>query len=360
MNKEPELYPDNNGVDKHRKGYIAAFIVIILVLLAAIVPLPYYIEMPGSAEELTDVVTVDGKKDEHKGAFMLTTVGVRQATAVQLVAAKFSDFDEILTKEEMFGTATDDAYNRMQENYMTSSQNTAMQVALDLADIPYTMEYQGIYVMDVTKESQFLNKLEVGDIVTSVNGQTFKSTDDFMSYVSSLKVGDTAKVVYKRDGKENSASGKLIKLSTGKTGIGISLTDNTAINPSVKIKFSTEGIGGPSAGLMFTLETYGLLSNQDLRKGHMIAGTGTMSSDGTVGRIGGIDKKIVAATKEKAEIFFAPDDVITAEMLKYYPDMKSNYEEALAAAKKIDSKMKIVPVKTVQDALDYLKTLEEK
>ena len=346
---------------KNKKYFIGIFVALVIAILVTVVPLPYYLEVPGSAEKLTDVVTVDGKKDENKGAFMLTTVGIQQASAAQLLVAKFSDFTDIMTKEELFGTSTDEAYNRMQENYMTSSQNAAMQVALDLADIPYTLKYQGIYVMDVTAESSFKDKLEIGYIVTSVDGQTFESTDEFMTYVASLKVGDKVTITYERDAKAATTSGKLIKLeSTGKAGIGISLTDNTEIEPSVDIKFATDGIGGPSAGLMFTLETYSLLSQKDLRRGHLIAGTGTIAADGTVGRIGGIDKKVVAATNEKAEIFFAPDDEITDEMLKYYPDMKSNYQEALAAAKKIKSSMKIVPVKTVQDALDYLATLEEK
>ncbi len=118
------------------------------------------------------------------------------------------------------------------------------------------------------------------------------------------------------------------------------------------------GKGTPSAGLMFTLQTYEQLSHKDLRKGHEIAGTGTMNSQGIVGRIGGIDKKVVTASENGAEIFFAPDDEITSEMKKVEPKIKSNYQEAQEAAKKIGTKMKIVPVKTVQDALNYLEKLK--
>ncbi len=68
-------------------------------------------------------------------------------------------------------------------------------------------------------------------------------------------------------------------------------------------------------------------------------------------------KKVVAASKEGASIFFAPDDTIDPVIQANYPDMTSNYQEALKAAKKIDTKMKIVPVKTFQDAIDYLEGL---
>lgn len=109
---------------------------------------------------------------------------------------------------------------------------------------------------------------------------------------------------------------------------------------------------------MFSLEIYNQLTKNDLTKGHSIAGTGTIDPDGTVGRIGGIDKKVVAADNEGAEIFFAPDDEITPEMKKAYPNIQSNYKEAVKAAKDIGTKMKIVPVKTFDDALNYLKALK--
>ena len=145
-----------------------------------------------------------------------------------------------------------------------------------------------------------------------------------------------------------------------KAGIGIGLTDHTEIDSSIPVSIEAGDIGGPSAGLMFTLQTYEQLSHKDLRKGHEIAGTGTMNSQGIVGRIGGIDKKVVTASENGAEIFFAPDDEITSEMKKVEPKIKSNYQEAQEAAKKIGTKMKIVPVKTVQDALNYLEKLKQK
>ena len=109
--------------------------------------------------------------------------------------------------------------------------------------------------------------------------------------------------------------------------MGIGLVDDREIISDPKVKIKTESIGGPSAGLMFSLEIYNQLTKNDLTKGHSIAGTGTIDPDGTVGRIGGIDKKVVAADNEGAEIFFAPDDEITPEMKKAYPNIQSNYKK---------------------------------
>ena len=151
------------------------------------------------------------------------------------------------------------------------------------------------------------------------------------------------------------ADGKIIKLSNGKNGIGISLIDRTEAKGDVPVQFATQGIGGPSAGMMFSLAIYTQVADPDLRQGRHIAGTGTINQDGTVGDIGGIDKKVVAADKEGAEIFFAPNNPVSKEEKKANPKAKSNYETAKEAAKQIHSKMKIVPVKTLQDAIDYLK-----
>ena len=111
---------------------------------------------------------------------------------------------------------------------------------------------------------------------------------------------------------------------------------------------------------MFTLGILNQLLDKDLTKGYNIAGTGEMNEDGTVGRIGGVEKKVVAADEDHMEIFFAPDDKITNAMLKVNPSVKSNYEAAVETAKKIKTDMKIVPVKTIDDALNYLEQLEPK
>jgi PDZ domain-containing protein len=105
---------------------------------------------------------------------------------------------------------------------------------------------------------------------------------------------------------------------------------------------------------MFTLELYSLLSQKDIRHGLEIAGTGTMNSDGEVGRIGGIDKKVIAAEYAGADVFFAPDDPISDELKEKYPDIKTNYEEAVAAIKANKLNIEVVPIKTVNDAVKYL------
>lgn len=339
--------------------YFSLFILALMIAAGAFLPIPYYIEQPGATIDLKELITVNQQEDTSAGSFSLTSVGIRQATVFSAIGTKFSSFQELVSEEDLLGGATDEEYNRIQQYYMESSQNSAIEQALKLADLPYEMTYKGVYVMGVDPDSSFADKISVGDTVTAVNGKSFTSSQDFIDYVQSQSIGDEVTVTYTQDGEEKEATGALIELSTNqKAGIGISLVDHTEISSEQDIVIDAGSIGGPSAGLMFTLEIYQQLTG-DIRKGHQIAGTGTISSDGTVGRIGGIDKKVASASKNGAEIFFAPEDEITDEEREADPDIKTNYQEALAAAEKLGTDMKIVPVSNVQDALDYLAGLSK-
>ncbi len=318
------------------------------VLASLIVPIPYYIEAPGATIKLDELITVNDQKDQHSGSFALTSVGIRQATVATAVRAKFSDFQDLITKQELMGNATNEEYDRIQNYYMESSQNAAIEQALKLADKKYEMRYLGVYVLAIDPTSNFYGKISVGDTVTKVDGKSFENADDLVKYVHSQKVDQSVTVTYLQDGKEKEASGKLISLpkpNQGKAGIGITLTSHTEIESAEKVTFNVDNIGGPSAGLMFTLEIYQQLIAKDLRHGLAIAGTGTMNADGTVGQIGGIDKKVASADASGAKIFFAPKGETKDD---------TNYQEAKAAAEKLGTEMKIVPVSTLKDAVDYL------
>ncbi|SJZ84545.1 PDZ domain-containing protein [Pilibacter termitis] len=344
---------------KRNKGVVGLIVALLFVVAFVTVPLPYFIELPGPVEDLKPFVNVEGKEDEFKGSFNITTVSERRATGVSLLVSKFVPFTEIISERDMLGGATTEEYIQMNEFYMKSAQNAAKVEALKLAKMKYEMKFKGVYVMSISDDSAFKDQISVGDIVTGVNGKSFKSSKELVDYVHSQKIGNSATVEFTHDGKKKNAKGKLMKLPGTKfAGIGITLVDNTEITSEVPITYEAYGITGPSGGLMLTLETYTKITGKDIRKGKKIAGTGTMDFDGEVGRIGGIDKKVASASKQGAEIFFAPDDEITKEMKKYDPEIQSNYKEALAAAKKLKTKMKIIPVKTAKEALEYLEGMK--
>lgn len=72
------------------------------------------------------------------------------------------------------------------------------------------------------------------------------------------------------------------------------------------IGFDVKKTGGPSGGMVFAIGVIELLTKEDLLRGRHVAGTGTISTDGKVGAIGGINEKIMSAYKSGATLFLAP------------------------------------------------------
>lgn len=340
---------------KKIKVYVLTCVGIIILAILCFLPLPVYLETVGKAVNVADYVKVSGKTDKTKGKLMLTYVSLGRATPLLYLTSYLDKYTSRVPEEEISGNESDSEFDRVQTYYMNDAVNQAKAVSLRLAHKTYRQEYLGIYVMSILKNSTFKGKLEIGDTITAVNNKHFKSTADFMNYVRAQKRGTSLEITYLRKGKQKKVVGKTVKLpGTNRSGIGISLAERSRIISSTKIKTNMDGIGGPSAGLMLALQMYSQLSGTNLKLGRNIAGTGTISSDGKIGDIGGIDKKVIAADRAGAKVFFAPNNPVSKDEKKVDPQAISNYQEAKNTVKKSNLKIKIIPVKVITDAVTYL------
>ena len=337
-----------------KKIYIgSALIITIIFIWGMFYSLPYYVSKPGMAKELGPIITVEGG-DKDEGNFMLTTVRMGRANIFSYIEAKVRNYEElypldmILNKKE-----TEEEYNARQLHLMAGSKLNAIEVAYRKAGLPIKYKYKGIYVVQVIPDMPAYGKLSAGDRIFKVDGKQLPSSEKFIDYVSKKHAGDKVELTYLRNKSTKTVTLKLqaFKEDPQKVGIGISLVDDKEIIVDPKVKVKTDEIGGPSAGFMFSLEIYNQLAEGDLTKGYQIAGTGTIEVDGTVGPIGGIEQKIVAADKAGAEIFLAPNE----KGIK-----NSNYRDAVKTAREIKTKMKIVPIDTFDEAVSYLEKLKEK
>jgi Lon-like protease len=340
----------------NRKKIIRNILLIAAILLAiSFYYLPYYVSKPGMAKELEPIIEVEDGYDE-KGSFMLTTVRMGRANIYSYLMAKMSKYQELYTMDEIKGEdETDEEYNVRQLYLMDSSKWAAIEVAYKKANIPVDVRYKGVYVLNVVPDMPAEGKLQPADRIFKVDGIEFTSSEQFMNYISSKKVGDLVVLTYDRKNKINEVSLTVSEFkqeeNKGKVGMGIGLVDDKELIVQPKVKVQSDEIGGPSAGFMFSLEIYNQLTKEDFTKGYKVAGTGTISPDGTVGKIGGIEQKVVAADKAGAEIFFAPHE---------NGEKDSNYQKAIIAAKDIETNMVIVPIHTFDDAVNYLDKLETK
>ncbi|WP_203362212.1 SepM family pheromone-processing serine protease [Bacillus sp. REN10] len=333
-----------------------AFIILLVIIASSFIKLPYYVMKPGDAHELAPIVKVTGGK-EAEGTLMLTTIKMGEATPLSYALAQWLDYEEIVPIEDVRSPhETDAEYNIRQKYLMDNSQQQAIQVAFDAARKPYKYIYEGVYVLSVFPGMPAEGMIQAGDRIGVVDGRKIESSKQFTDYVQAKQPGDKVTIQFVRDGQEKQKTIALKSFANNrnKAGIGISLTDQKKLISTPEVQLKTESIGGPSAGLMFSLEIYNQLTEKDITKGRRIAGTGTIDSNGKVGRIGGIEQKVVAADRAGAEIFFAPNDEITPELKRNIPNIEPNYKEAVKMAKGLGTDMKIVPVKTFNDALKYL------
>ncbi len=108
----------------------------------------------------------------------------------------------------------------------------------------------------------------------------------------------------------------------------------------VGVELRLEDVGGPSAGLLFSLGIVDKLGAGDLTGGRVIAGTGTISSGGEVGAVGGVPLKTQAARRDGATVFLVP---------------KAECSDARA---ELPKGLRLIPVTTLKGAVDSLEALE--
>lgn len=347
--------------EKLKIGF-SALVGVALAGLLALYPLDYYIMKPGGAYEIGQFVAVADGDIDDEGTMNLMTIAMMQASPLTYALSYVLPNRELLKTEEVrYENEDDEAYNIRQMKLMTDSQFNAKYVAFGLAGKDVDVTSNGIFVLNVLRESAADGILQPGDEIIQIAGQTIETTEDVQAVLRNREQGEQIVLSISRGSKVLEETVTLKNLpGEERVGVGITYAGNQTIDTTPEVTMKADDIGGPSAGLMFTLEIYNQLVEEDITKGYHVAGTGEMLMDGTVGRIGGVDYKVIAADRDNMDIFFVPDDVITDEMREFDATVQSNYEEALRTAKDIDTDMKIIPVKTVQDALHYLDSLPPK
>ena len=159
----------------------------------------------------------------------------------------------------------------------------------------------------MTVGSSSYNKLQPGDLIISINGTDVTTNDEAAELIRKRRPGSTLIFDVLRDRQH-----KLIKVARGSDEqpsadelSGITIGNGYEYQPRISFDLGEE-IGGPSAGLIFSLAIYDKITPGSLIGNRSVAGTGTMSADGTVGPIGGIQEKIGAATSAGATAFLVP------------------------------------------------------
>lgn len=326
----------------HRRFIL--FIALLVVIVLLVIPLPYFVMKPGAALSVGPSLRVDQHPVQKKGQFFLTTVSVRKALVWDYLQQFISKRMELVPEEQMILKGeSEQEYKQRQKVEMEQSQNFAVIAAFQEAKYPLRVYNRGVEIVAFAK--QRVAGLHVGDRIQQIDQHQIDSSTELIQYLQRKKPGQTVRLTLQRGQKQLQRVVPLVSLRPHQVGIGIVPMDRLKVVTRPQVEFQTGNIGGPSAGLMFSLEICNRLLKPNLTHGQKIAGTGTIDVSGRVGQIGGIQYKIMAAAKKGVDIFFCPKDQSPTD---------NNEQIAKTTVRQLGLPMRIIPVRSLHEAVNYL------
>ncbi|MCA9793653.1 MAG: PDZ domain-containing protein [Candidatus Eremiobacteraeota bacterium] len=274
----------------------------LLGLIAHFVETPYVLRAPGRASEVHSMISIhEVKTYPSRGRFLLTTVIYDRANLLYCLYAAIDPFAELVPTGEANERA--DAGDQQME----ASEFLAKWAALEMAGYSVSPRPSGARILSVLPESPAVGKLEAGDIITSAGGRQVRTAEELVQALQSDR-SHNFPVGFVRDG-EHAETEVPTYQKGGRRLIGVQIkTELDAPQLPVDIDIQPGNISGASAGLMFSLEIYNQLTEDDLTRGYRIAGTGTIGPRGQVGPVSGVDLKVVAAYRAGATHFLCPTE----------------------------------------------------
>jgi len=327
----------------------------ILTLLVALIPIvafgvlmsavtvPYVSLGPGPTFDTLGevdgkpVVDIEGTEvHPTEGHLNMTTVSQRDGlTLGQALALWLSGREQLVPRDLVYPPdKSKDEIEQANTADFKNSERAAEYAALAYLDYP-----MAVTVEEVNDPGPSAGKLRAGDAIDAVNGRPVADLDAFQEVLKQTRPGDEVVIDYRRKGGSvGTATITLGEHPDREHGyLGIAVLD--APWAPFEVTFNLANVGGPSAGLMFSLAVVDKLTTGALNGGRFVAGTGTITGDGQVGSIGGVTHKMLAAKEAGAEVFLVPAD---------------NCAEAVSARR---DGMELVKVETLEGAIEALETI---
>ena len=340
----------SSGRRKLRWAYLVLGIALVW-LFAAVTPSPYAIERPGPvvdalgtvriAGEETPVIVIDGAEvfptSGSLNVLSVSLFGTPKAHVSWLEAglALFDPSARIVPMNEVFpGGLTADQRSQESAIMMSQSQYRAVAAALHRLEIPVTEQ---LSVARVVAEGPADGLLESGDVIQEIGGAPIHTIEDLRTALAAATsapggIQQPVAIGILRKGTPLSVSITPAPLEAGGAPLfGIVLSQEFEFPFDVELTLGD--IGGPSAGLIFALSVYDALTPGGLAGDLEVSGTGTITADGAVGRIGGLEQKMWGASRVGTDLFLMP--------VANCPDVPAS----------IPGNMRVAPVATLDEAI---------
>jgi Lon-like protease len=322
-------------------GMVAAGLLVAFIIGAAFVPLPYYLFRPGAVRDTEPLIAVEGARVyPSDGSIGYTTVSLRQATLLGLAQGWFDDDVDIVDRDRVLQGRDVNENREVNLQMMSDSKQVATQVALERLgfDVDLTV---GQVVVEVLPGTPAEGTFEIGDVITAIDGEAFDDAQDLSRILGDDAPGTTITATVQ---PATGAADEAVELALAPSPddpargvMGVRVMDVVLdYEFPIDVEIDTGDVGGPSAGLAFTLALIDDLTPGDLTGGADVAVTGTIAGDGTVGPVGGTGQKAAAVREEGMELFLVPS---------------ADYQDAVDRA---GDDLEVVAVDTVDEALAAL------
>ena len=332
---------------RYRWSFPAKFFFYLLTIATLLAPIPFVFFKPGVPDNVAGkIISIkDAKTYPINGKLFITSILVTNPDSPVFGAETLVNWaigpHVVLPKESVYPPIQpSQKIERDSRNEMESSKVTSTAAALRYLGYDFDEVY---YVSDIRDYSDAIKKLKIGDVITEIDGKEINQIEEIRTSYAKKSIGDSLLITVERKDK----NGKVTPVTTQvilvenldieeKERPAIGILVGTSARFPIDVDFNLPGVGGPSAGLIFAVGIVEKLTEEDLVRGRKIAGTGTITPSGKVGGIGGIEEKMVGASRIGATIFIAPRENC--------PDIEH-----------VPKGLKVIPVSTLSEAIEALR-----
>jgi PDZ domain-containing protein len=318
---------------------VAGLIVAAAAFAVWVFPTDSYIFLPNEAHPVAPLVEVQGGHDPKDGGIYFVDVLVRKATLLERLWPGSREGATIVPADEVKPPGVSESERRREElQEMKMSQKVAAAVALRSLGYNVIATPIGARIELVDPEAPAGGKLLPGDVVTAVDGERVRGATGLRAAIAAAGTSRDLGLRVKRGTKTLETTVRAEQGPEGRPVIGVIVSQAASIKLPVNVKIDTGNVGGPSAGLAFALDVLEELG-RDVDHGNRVAVTGAIELDGRVGAIGGVKQKTIGVERAGIKVFLVPAGDNAREARKYARNVR------------------IVPVRTFQQALRELATL---
>jgi Lon-like protease len=336
------------GRNVNRWHVVGGVVVLLLITLGALYLAPSndYILLPDPAHAVAPLVRVQGGHDPRgQGKIYFVDVFERRASELEALFPWIHTGSTVVPAKLLVPPGVSDrAAHQADLRAMQISQQIAAAVALKHLGYNVVARPSGVVVDEIETTSHAADLLRPADVITAVDGTATPTIASLRAILNHVEPGQTVRLQIRRGTQTITSRVKTIAnpVAKGHAIIGFTPDQAADIKLPLNVEIDAGNVGGPSAGLAFTLEVLAELGH-DPTRGYKVAATGQIDLNGTVGAIGGVKQKTFGVRDAGADVFLVPADQGNA-----------------ATAKRYAGNLRIIPVTSFGQALRALAKLPPK